>query len=435
MDLRPVKIFSTNDTPRLKYIADLILHEILGLSCEIVTDRRKIGRYPVINYSQEEIKGSFKIGPATLLFETGIRNQEIKISEWKNLPVFFQCSSDSDFPFDVFAASFYMVTRYEEYLDVKQGEYIGFKASGSLAFKHGFLKIPVVDLWIKEMAKALLGKFHTLAFRRNQYKALVTFDIDEPLSFPDRNLLGHISGFLHDLTLNKSKSSHRFGFLTKGEKDSYEVFDYLSGSIEKSSAEARFFFPVGDQSDHDRNPSWKNDKYRNLINAISHKSAIGIHASFKASADLPELAVELKRLRKITGKKIAACRFHLLRILIPRSYPNISKSGIEEDYSMGYPDEPGFRAGIARPFLFYNVFDDEPTGMRIIPFQVMDLTLRDHKELNSSIAQETIKNLIQTTKNVGGLYVSIWHNSMLLDIPECKEWRDVFEFTLQEQVI
>jgi hypothetical protein len=102
---------------------------------------------------------------------------------------------------------------------------------------------------------------------------------------------------------------------------------------------------------------------------------------------------------------------------------------------MGYPDEPGFRAGIARPFLFYNVSDDEPTGMRIIPFQVMDLTLRDHKELNSSIAQETIKNLIQTTKNVGGLYVSIWHNSMLLDIPECKEWRDVFEFTLQEQVI
>ena len=39
------------------------------------------------------------------------------ISQWKGLPVFFQTTSDSDIPFDVFAASFFLVSRYEEYLE------------------------------------------------------------------------------------------------------------------------------------------------------------------------------------------------------------------------------------------------------------------------------------------------------------------------------
>src|SRR5450759_5771551 len=103
MDSRPVKIYSTEDVPRLRYIAGIILGDILGLSWEVVTDKRKLGKNPVINYSSENITGSFKIAPDSLLFETGIAPREIIISEWKSLPVFFPSSSDSDIPFDIFA--------------------------------------------------------------------------------------------------------------------------------------------------------------------------------------------------------------------------------------------------------------------------------------------------------------------------------------------
>ena len=72
MDARAVRIYSTEDVPRLRYIAGIILGDILGLSWEIVTDKRKLGKHPVINYSAENIQGSFKISPDALLFETGI---------------------------------------------------------------------------------------------------------------------------------------------------------------------------------------------------------------------------------------------------------------------------------------------------------------------------------------------------------------------------
>ena len=43
MDAKPVKIYSSEDVPRLRYIAGIILGDILGLSWEIVTDKRKLG--------------------------------------------------------------------------------------------------------------------------------------------------------------------------------------------------------------------------------------------------------------------------------------------------------------------------------------------------------------------------------------------------------
>jgi hypothetical protein len=118
---------------------------------------------------------------------------------------------------------------------------------------------------------------------------------------------------------------------------------------------------------------------------------------------------------------------------MPGSYNNILKAGISEEYSMGYPDEPGFRAGLARPYLFYNVFEDKQTNLKITPFQIMDATLIDYKKLDDGGSKEVILNMINETRKVGGLFVSIWHNTSLLDNDEWKRWRDVFEFMVKSQ--
>jgi hypothetical protein len=119
---------------------------------------------------------------------------------------------------------------------------------------------------------------------------------------------------------------------------------------------------------------------------------------------------------------------------MPVSYNDILQAGISEDYSMGYPDEPGFRAGIARPYNFYNVSADKLTKLRIVPFQVMDCTLYDYKKLEPESSRPVILKLVNETRNVGGLFVSIWHNTSLLDNEEWRGWRDVFEFMAKSQV-
>ena len=434
MEVKPVKIFATANLPRLRYAADLILNEILGLTWEIVTDRRRLGKFPVINYSEENIPNSFRIRPVQLLFEKGVREQEVTVNEWRGLPVFFGLSDDSDLPFDIFAATFYMVSRYEEYLDFEPDNYGRFRSSSSLAFKHGFLGIPVVDLWARELAKSLIKKFQMLTFRRNEYKALVTFDVDEPFAYLGRNLFGNIGGFFRDFTSKSKNAGNRLRCLAGKEKDPYEVFDYMTESSDHNNTDARFFFPFGNPSGFDKNPSWKNKEYRKLIYRIEGKFKTGIHPSFRASSDLNLIRNEVQRYTTILKKDCHFSRFHYLKISMPGSYRNISDAGINEDYSMGFSDEPGFRAGISRPFRFYDVTGDQVTDLRIFPFQVMDITLKDYKKLNPEEARKSVSELIQQTKKAGGLFVSIWHNTSLQDTPEYKEWRELFEFTLREQM-
>lgn len=433
MDPGSVKIFTISDVPRLRYIAEIILGDFLGLSWEIVTDKRKLGKHPVINYSVENINGSFKIYPQGLLSETGLREQELIVSDWKGLPVFFQTSAGSDMPFDILAASFFLVSRYEEYLGFKPDKFGRFQASQSVAYRNNFLSIPVIDLWAKELTKALLSRFQNMTFKRNLFRSMLTIDIDQPFAYLGKDIFRSLGGLLKDVSHKAGKAGERYRTIAKGEKDPFDVFDYIFEMIEKNGTDVRFFIPVGNHSAFDHNPSWQNEDYRKLILRISRKYSIGLHPSYFASENSSLILNEKERLQNIVSGEIIAGRFHYLKIRFPDSFRNLIKAGINEDYSMGYPEEPGFRAGISRPFFFYDVAEDKKSGLRITPFQIMDGTLSQYKKTTAEASDELVAGMIDETRRAGGLFVSIWHNTSLLEKPECAKWKSTFELMLKLQ--
>lgn len=428
MEPKGLKIFVASDSNRIRYIVRLLLEEILGLKWEIVTDRRRLGKSPVINYSYDDIKGSFRIEPDPLLYEAGTRKREIDVASWKELPVFFPTSTKSDFPFDIFAASFYLVTRYEEYLDFEPDNHGRYPAACSLAFRHDFLRIPVVDLWTREFAKSLIRKFPVLVCKRVENESIVTIDVDEAFAYRGNTLLAGLGNILNSIGRHGSAEGNR-----KAEKDPYDVFDYLADTIEKSRRRAKFFFPVGDHSRFDNNPGWKNPRYRKLISDIDGRFTTGIHFSYASAGKINVLKEELSRLKTITGRNAVSSRLHFLRLRFPETYRNLIEAGITEDFSMGYPEEPGFRAGIARPFNFYDLIEEKETALRIIPFQIMDVTLSEYKKLNPLSASEAVKEITDWIRQSGGLFVTIWHNTSLLDKSEHRGWRELFEQTVNYQ--
>lgn len=420
-----VRIFSAEDTPRLRFISSLILGEILGLPWMITSDRRKIRNRPVINYSDEKIEGSFSIVPEGLLAEKGISRREIEVTQWKGLPVFFASKKESDFPFDIFAASFYLVSRYEEYTDTGCDEHGRYSAASSLAFRNDFLRVPAVDLWVMEFARAFIRKFRNITIKRNEFRFMLTFDTDQPFAFVGKNILESIGGIVGDIKNHSHNIRKRYRAVTRSEKDPYDVFDYMTRIAGENNTETMFFFPVGDHSKHDKNPSWKNPAYRELIKGLAGKHEFGLHPSYKAAFDPLLLDSEKKHLDEITGSTVRCSRFHYLRFRLPVSYRNILKSGITEDYSMGYPDEPGFRSGLARPYFFYDLEEEIQTGLRIFPFQVMDETLFQMKQLDDDAALQVIDDIISRTRSVGGVFISIWHNTSLLEDERGAEGRNV----------
>ena len=432
MEQKNLKIFVHKDVPRLRYILSIIFVNILGVEYEIVADKRKLGKGPVINYSEENIEGAFRIIPDTILFESGINERKLVFREWKGLPVFFISDNNPDLPFDIFAASFYLITCYEEHLKFKPDEHGRFPEEESLGFKHDFINRPVIDLYARELSLELLKRFQYLTFRRNEFRSLTTIDVDQPFAYKGKGLFWSIGGLVKDIFKKHLDVIERVKCLFGMIKDPYDVFDYLVNTLENNNTKAIFFFPVGKRSDFDKNPGFRSMVYKELIGKVIMKYDIGIHPSYLSSVNTKLVEREIKKFRIISGKEPLRSRQHYLKIRFPETFRNLIRNNINEDYSLGYVNRPGFRAGIARPFRYFDLMKNEETSLTLIPFQIMDgALLKNCNDIDKALG--TVEMYIRETRQVGGLFVTIWHNTSLTDDGEWKGWRRVFEFVLNEQ--
>jgi len=432
MATRKLWIYSPDVTPRLEYTAGVIFNTILGINYEITTDRRKTGNSPTIIYSGEKIKDQFIIRPSGLLSASGIVQTDPRLTELEGMPVLFPVE-DGNVPFDLFAAAFYMLSRYEEYLPFSPDAHGRFPGEGSLAFRGGFLRLPVVEIWSRYLAVELVKRFPVLTIRHNEYHALVTVDVDQPFAYRSRGFLRSMGGIVKGLAGVGAPPSDRIRAMKGNIEDPYDSFSYIEQHLKNSGTDALFFFPTGDQGDYDHNPPWRDHDYGEIFRKYDRIFGTGLHPSYRSSGRLKTLRSETERYTAITGHVAEKARQHWLLLTMPGTYQAFEVAGIRVDYTMGFHDEPGFRAGIARPFPFYDISSEKKTGLTIVPFQVMDGTLRQYMHLQPDAATDIIVKLISETRKVGGLFVSIWHNTSLNEGNGWEGWRKVFEKTLAIQ--
>jgi len=432
MVTKMLKIYSPKSSPRLEYVSEVIFNNILGIDFEISGDRRKIGNNPSIIYSDEKITGHLIIKPAGLIFSEGIEAIAPVVTHIGEMPVLFG-TEDGTLPFDIFSAAFFMLSRYEEYLPFTPDSHGRFIGSRSFAFREGFLQLPVVDIWARYLANVLVKKYPVLAIRHNEYKALLTVDVDQPYAFRSRGFLRSVGGFVKGITGSGPSANERMNTVMGKEEDPYDTFAYINQMIDRYGSEALFFFPVGDHGEYDRNPSFRDHAYSEIITTYNKKYGTGLHPSYHSAGRPKVLITETERYRHITGHLPEKARQHWLLLKMPETYRAFQAAGIRFDYTMGYADEPGFRAGIARPYRFYDIENEDITNLTIVPFQFMDGTLRQYRNMTPDAAIESINRLNEATRKVGGLFVSIWHNTSLAEIEGWEGWRKVFEATLAGQ--
>ena len=112
-------VFVERITNRLSYIFDLMLHGQLGIEYELTNDVESFNTSdgPKLVYAKAPMVNALFQKASKLLFEYSIVEQNptsVDYGEVKGIfPVYHP---DSIMPFDPFAAAFYFVSRYEEYL-------------------------------------------------------------------------------------------------------------------------------------------------------------------------------------------------------------------------------------------------------------------------------------------------------------------------------
>lgn len=136
-------------------------------------------------------------------------------------------------------------------------------------------------------------------------------------------------------------------------------------------------------------------------------------------------------LEQVSGKPVRASRQHYIYLRFPDTYRSLLQAGISDDYSMGYPDACGFRAGTARPFFWYDLEQETETGLQIHPFCAMDVTCRHYMKLSPEQAIEKGRELKNNLRNTGGMFGFIFHNESLGHAKHWTGWQRVFEAWLE----
>ena len=134
-------IYSHSVSPRLKYIFDLIFHELLGVKYSQTNNKEEFIAYEgaKLNYSDHSFGNELFFYASKFLFEKGIEDQNLSVFDWSGTKAFFATHPKYVFPFDPFAASFYLVSRYEEYLPHIRDEHDRYDTRESLAYQKNFL--------------------------------------------------------------------------------------------------------------------------------------------------------------------------------------------------------------------------------------------------------------------------------------------------------
>jgi hypothetical protein len=417
-------IYLPTVTSRSQYVFEFIFKNEFGIRYNITNDLAAFEKHQEekINYSGQRFHNEFFIKAVGLLEDDGLKKIDIPVSEKHQTKVLFP-NEECDVGFDIFSAIFYMVSRYEEYLPFNPDEYGRFKAMKSLAHQNNFLQIPVVDIWVCYFKKILLQKFPSLKIKSSRFNAILTYDIDVAYKFKGRSFLRNTGSVLKDLSKFDFKNIfERLQTFLNIKKDPWDVYDYLLAAIEKQKLKSVFFFLLGDKSKYDRNLNYKNPWMKEVIKKITGFSETGIHPSFVSNTFPKKILIEKERLENISQKKITRSRQHFLKFKLPDTYLNLISVGITQDYSMAFPEMPGFRAGTCKPFYFYDLKNEKCTNLKLFPVTCMEVTFMDYLQMSPDEALQNIYKLMQEVKNVDGTFISIWHNNTIIKTASAKNW-------------
>lgn len=420
-------IYVDEITERLTYTLDFICKD-RGILYSLTNDWKYFDMYDQLKfvYSEKSDHSFLQLIPSTLLFDEAIFPYAVGKKRFFNEEVLTLNRIA-----DPLASIFYILSRYEEYNTKQRDQHDRFEAKNSVLYKNKWLNKVMCDRWAEDFIAFLEERLlHKLPKQKIGTRIIPSFDIDNTFAFQWKEGIRRLLGSLKD-RLNKDflRIEARKAFETGVNKDPYDTFDIIK-SLKNQGFDVQVFWLLGEYSKFDKNISPNDGRHQALIREMSKYAKVGLHPSYKSNMSFHLLKNELELLQKILGQDIRSSRQHFLKLTLPSTYRGLIALGFTDDYSMGFADEIGFRAGTSRPFRFFDLMQNITTDFWIHPFAYMDGTLNQYMKLSPQKAKQEINCLFQEVKNYGGDFIFLWHNETISEFGIWEGWKTVFEYTL-----
>jgi hypothetical protein len=425
-------VYTHKITPRLKYTFKHICKRILDIEVKFTSKVEDFIAHDSLkmSYTKQPLSNELFVRSHKLLFEQGLSDLDINVQQWESTKGFFATGERSHLRFDIFAASFYLLSRYEEYMPHVKDDYGRFMAKESLAYNHRFLNQPVVDIWAYKLQEVLQKRFPDFNFPTREYKIKPVIDVPMAYHFRKKGLLRTVGGTLNDLGRFKLRRLYeRYLVLMGFKRDPYDTFKWIITKQKQCYYKFMVLFLIGDYSTYDKNINANKKKFVSLIKSIADYSDVGIKASYFALEDVSILKKEKLKIEAITNTELKAVRHSFSKLNLPQSYRNLVELEINQDFTMGYIDTLGFRAGTCTPFQFYDLDYEVQTPLQINPYHCLDFGLLKYESQLDK--EEHLQKLIDEVKAVNGTFTPVFHNYTFSDSQQWQGYRSLFNLILE----
>jgi hypothetical protein len=324
---------------------------------------------------------------------------------------------------DIISAVLFMLTRWEETARDDHDEHGRFRASHSVADRHGFIDQPIIDLYGgflgTHLSRDLLPGWKQTPRR---FEVLLSHDIDDLHRFRSlgqgirrvggdllkrRNpgeAVDNMTAILHPVVAPRRAAEYR------------GIFELAELST-SSGVRSAFYFMSADRSPLDTGYDPTSPMLREAIEFVRKSGhEVGLHPGYETFDNPTLLAREKARLDAVLGETRYGGRQHFLRFAPPRTWRHWEQVGLTYDSTLGFIDREGFRCGTCHPYRPFDLEENRELDLLEIPLIANDATLRRYRELSPGESLRIIQTLARRCADVGGTFTLLWHNSSLTGV-------------------
>ncbi|MGB0885898.1 MAG: DUF7033 domain-containing protein [Chitinophagales bacterium] len=342
---------------------------------------------------------------------------------WKGVefPVFIHNNTfslyneDGKISFDIYLNVFLFLSGWLELKNTARDKHGRFPYNESLQKKYNFVSIPIVNIYFELLYEVALK--NEVLIEKIEFKESIIFthDIDQFRSGWFENIQYHLNHFsiksLFQIPLNIFKKTLKL-------KD-----DYLKGmekmlEIDEENNVETISFLLMKKSHQNADFDIFDNRFKEIIEKTIAKQEIGIHPSYETFNNEKLYLEDVKALDNLSQKETKKSRQHFLRYNMALTPKIIEKSSIEEDYTLGFAEQYGFRNGIANPFYLYNFETKQAFHFKSIPLVFMDVSLINYEQekTRKELFEEVKEFLKTTTKDYNCQFSVLFHNSVFSNV-------------------
>ncbi len=419
-------VYTQKTTPRISYIFKHICTRILGVPVDFTNVIEEFLVYDgnKFSYGKQALGNELFIQSHGLLEQQGFDSVDISVKPWEESIGFFATGNKGALPYDIFSSSFYMLSRYEEYLPHVKDDFGRFMASESLAFKEDFLQQPVVDIWAYKLKNVLMENFPALVFPEKSMTTHTIVEAAQPFAYIQKGFFRSIVGYANDIfKLKFRKFFERTQVVLGLRRDPFDSFKWMMNRAKRNNLKLTVFFMLGDSIVFEESLNTHRQEFKLLVKFISDYKEAGLMFSFDALKNYDALKREKDRMEEITNRTLRSSINAQYLVNLPEIYRNLVELEVQKDFTMLFRDTVGFRAGTCTPFLFYDLDYEIKTPLVIHPIALT--TFAFDKKYESEI-NKTISHVMSSVEAVNGTFSMLFSNKDFFQNERNTIWRNIF---------